>query len=438
MCYVDDILIFSKSVEEHLQHLEAVFDALQRHNLCIKLSKCSLLCEELEFLGHTLSKNGIKPISNKLKEILEFSVPTNVTQVRSFMGLLNYYRRFIPHCSTIATPLHRLTRKNVPFFWCTSAQQAFEELKRSINNCVELSLPDFSKPFLIYCDASKHGVGSALCQEKDDGSLAIISFFSKAFDKNQQKYHSNTQEVYALLASLQFYDKWIDGSSVTAYTDSSCVRWLLDTKRNDNKLFRWCLAIQKYDLTIKHIRGVCNTLADFISRYPEGFTNNVCSINVSAIKCDPFNDRLLTEFVKTGKAPRAMSFKQQKRLSHRAAPYTLRNGVLFNNGRIVPSPDVRNKIVSDVHIQCGHRGVCKTSNTILTNHWWPNLHRDVKEHLKGCEACCLYGQNKGGIKSVSQHISSSGVFDTMGMDITEITYKVDDKVVIDNILYNSH
>ncbi len=430
MAYIDDIIIFSDTREEHITHLEAVLKRLQEANLCVKLEKCEFLKQEVAFLGHIITTEGIKPAPNKLKEILDLSPPTNVSEVRMATGLFNYYRKFISDYAKLVAPLTALTRKNTPFIWSTKENDAFNKIKAALIAATPLSLPDYDKEFILFTDASQLGIGAVLCQPNDNGKLKIIEYFSKPLDKCQAKYHVNELETYALYAAIQKFGHYIEGRPVTVYTDNTSVRWLLENSTHKSKLYRWTLVLQRYNLKCKHIRGEANNIADFLSRFPKGFG----SVNViHKVRVDPFNDKDMHDFLKTAALPKTMPLAKQQRMKTKAAKFSLdNNDVLHYNGLIVVDPDKRQKLIDDTHLASGHRGICKTAKILLSQYWWPRLFLDVRDNVKNCQQCAMYANKKGAppVKHIPQHITTDDVWSNVGMDITDIVYKQKDGTLV--------
>ena len=189
--YLDDIIIYTKIFEEHIQLLEEVLKRLSQNNIKLKLKKCSFVKHEVTYLGHTISHNSVKPSSEKTEAIRNFPVPTNLRKVRQFMGLTSYYRRFITNFTRIVKPLRLLTHKGVSFHWGTEQQMAFETLIKALTSEPVLTLYDPNKKCTLYTDASKDGIGATLQQQDDDGTEHVIEYFSKALNKHQMNYSAS-------------------------------------------------------------------------------------------------------------------------------------------------------------------------------------------------------------------------------------------------------
>src|SRR5271167_968001 len=192
--YLDDIIIYSKTFEQHIDHISQVFNSLQQAQLKIKLKKCYFCLPSITFLGHVVGRNGIKPDPTKIEKIKNFPVPTNVTQVRATLGLFSYYRRFIKDFSRIARPINMLLQKDIPFEWTEKQQSAFEQLRNRLITAPILCYPDFSKPFIVYTDASGTGLGAVLSQKNDEGKEGVIAYASRSLNQAEKNYAIIDQE----------------------------------------------------------------------------------------------------------------------------------------------------------------------------------------------------------------------------------------------------
>jgi hypothetical protein len=196
--YFDDILIYSKSMEEHLDHLRAVFNALRDARLFGNLEKCTFCTDRVSFLGYVVTPQGIEVDQAKVEAIQGWPVPKTITQVRSFLGLAGFYRRFVKDFSTIAAPLNELTKKGVPFSWGTTQENAFTMLKDKLTHAPLLQLPDFNKTFELECDASGIGLGGVLLQEGKP-----VAYFSEKLSGPVLNYSTYDKELYALVRTLE-------------------------------------------------------------------------------------------------------------------------------------------------------------------------------------------------------------------------------------------
>ena len=268
--YIDDILVASETFEEHLLHLRQVFDRLRNANLRLKPSKCLFLRDEVPYLGYVISKDGIRPDPARTNQVKHFPTPKDVTQVRQFIGLASYYRRFIPGFAKVASPLHALTRKGVTFAWSPECEAAFNQLKSLLITAPVLAYPQFGpdKSFVLETDASGCGLGAVLSQEQSDGKLHPIAYASRSLHHHEQHYAISELETLGLVWSVKHFRMYLLGHHCIVYTDHSACVSLLNTPKPSAKLARWAMTIQEFNLTIKHRAGRKNQRADALSRNP--------------------------------------------------------------------------------------------------------------------------------------------------------------------------
>ena len=272
--YLDDIIIFSASPDEHLSHLRAVFNKIREHGLKMKLKKCNFFQTETKYLGFTINGEGIKPDPENVEAIREMAAPCNVREVRGFIGTCSYYRRFIPNFSEIAQPLIGLTKKFARFKWTAQCQKAFDYLKDSLSVVPLLVYPDTQKPYILYTDASDTCIGAVLTQKGEDGEGKEVEkpiyFLSHKLSDTQCRWSTIEKEAYAIHYSLQKLDHYLHGAEFIVRTDHKPLKYLLESPMQNRKVQMWALSIAGYNCQIEYIEGVANTVADLLSRTPQG------------------------------------------------------------------------------------------------------------------------------------------------------------------------
>jgi hypothetical protein len=259
--FIDDILIYSKSEAEHEKHLRLVLQRLREHKLYAKLSKCEFWIDEVPFLGHVISKGGIAVDPGKVKDVLDLVVPQTVKEVRSFLGLAGYYRRFIENFSKIAKPLTSLLEKGVDFSWTDERQKAFEELKKRLTMAPVLTLPDQSKRFTVYCDASRDGLGCVLMQEG-----RVIAYASRQLRRHELNYPTHDLELAAVAHALKIWRHYLFGQRCDIYTDHKSLKYIFTQSEVNMRQRRWLELVKDYDLEIHYHPGKANVVADALSR----------------------------------------------------------------------------------------------------------------------------------------------------------------------------
>ena len=288
LVYVDDILVFSRSFEEHLGHLEQVFNRLRDANLTLKPSKCEFAVIEVKYLGHIISKEGIKADPEKTEAISTFPVPTKQKDVRSFLGLCGFYRRFVDSFAKIAVPLTNLLKKENErkFKWTVECQTAFDKLKLALQTPPVLAYPDMNKPFVLTCDASNSAIGFVLGQLDSQKMERVIAYGGRSLSKSQQGWNTTEKECFAVVEGVKTYHTYLAHRKFTIYTDHSALLYLMDQKRSTGKLTRWAMELQGYTFDIVHRKGCNNRVADALSRrtYPE--QPDICNRNAAAkVEC---------------------------------------------------------------------------------------------------------------------------------------------------------
>jgi len=269
--FFDDVGIFSDNWLFHLEHLKLVFQELRNAKLTARPSKCSFGFSELEFLGHIAGRGVIKPVQDKVASIKHFPIPKTKKNVRSFLGLIGFYRKFIPNFADIAVPLTDLTKKNAPnkVQWLDSHQESFDKLKGEICKDSVLRNPDFNRKFILQTDASQTGMGAVLQQEFEDGRHPVM-FISKKFSGAECNYAVIEKECYAIVWAVKMLRVYLEGKEFTVNSDHAPLQWLYRMKTSNQRLLRWSLILQEFKFSISHIAGKANIVADALSRCDEG------------------------------------------------------------------------------------------------------------------------------------------------------------------------
>jgi hypothetical protein len=265
--FVDDVLAHTQEWEYHITVLRKFFEATRKAGLTIRPKKSKIGCKTLEFLGHTIGKGKLTPQQEKIGKILDSKVPETKKEVRSFLGLIGYYRNFIPNFSLIAAPLTDLTKKFLPakVKWTENEQKAFVKLKDLVTQEPILRIPDFNKTFFLQTDASDQGVGGVLLQEWN-GIKCPVAFFSKKFLEQHKRYAIIEKECLAIIWSIQRFEIYLYGREFILETDHSALTFIDQVKVKNNRVMRWALFLQNYRFQVQSIKGKDNVIADYLSR----------------------------------------------------------------------------------------------------------------------------------------------------------------------------
>ena len=269
-CFIDDVIIFSATFEEHLEHLRLVFARLKWAGIKLKPSKCTLAKEKVHYLGHVVSPGEIRPDPGNVSKIRDLETPTTVKQVRTFLGMASYYRGFVRDFSRRARPLTELTKQDVTFKWEQDEEAAFEDLKDALTKEPVLALPDFTKPFVLMTDGSTTGLGAVLGQHHDgEPRERVIGYASRRTSRLEESYSACELECMALVWATRHFRDYILGRKTEVITDHWALKWLQDLKNPNPRLQRWRIALQEFDLNISHKPGKQHRNADFLSRMYE-------------------------------------------------------------------------------------------------------------------------------------------------------------------------
>lgn len=412
--YIDDICVASKSFNEHLQRLEMVLQRLLAANLKVKPSKCSFLQFEISFLGHTVREGQVLPDTKNLKAIKDSLPPNTKKKVRSFLGLTGFYRKFIPNYSKIALPLTNLTKDKTNFVWSEREQEAFEILKNYLISEPCLHLPDFSRPFCLFTDASKHSIGCFLAQEDPITNFPHpIAFASRKLKDAELNYATAEKETLALVYAITHFRNYIYGSHFKVYSDQQFLSKVKNFKDPTSRIARWFLTLQQYDYTIVYKPGRLNYMADYLSRalYPVDKNSNHNRIsqevnNVNAqFDLQDFSIIPINELIDHQKKdPFCIKIKSKLEsnfiFSKNSPKYFFENGLLlcknFNlSGRnklstklVVPQSLV-NKVLELSHDSeaVAHPGLSRTLKRVQKNYFWKGQFRQVKNYIASCHKC---------------------------------------------------
>jgi len=269
LTYLDDLLIFAKNHTEMLDRLRQVLNRLSRGGLKLRLEKCRFFQKKLKYLGHVISEAGVQPDPDKVDAILNISVPKTPKQLKSFLGLPGYYRKFIKDCSKKCEPLTRLLKKNVKFEWSAEQQNAFEGLKQALVSAPILAHPDFTKKFILQTDASIDGIGGVLTQMGDDGKEHPVAFGSRKLKPYERNYGVTEMEALAVVDFVRYFRPYLYQQEVTVQTDHVAVKQILERPNPNARIARWGLALAGVKLDIQPRRGTANGNADALSRAPK-------------------------------------------------------------------------------------------------------------------------------------------------------------------------
>ncbi|KAG5899439.1 hypothetical protein JTB14_033630 [Gonioctena quinquepunctata] len=267
LVYLDDIIVVGRSFEDHVKNLEEVFLRLRNSGLKLSPKKCHLFQKEVRYLGHVVSGEGVAVDDQKIKAVKDWPIPKDIHQLRSFLGLCTYYRRYVLGFANIAKPLTRLTEGQTKFQWSEECQDSFRKLKGALINAPILSYPLPKGKFILDTDASKVGLGAVLSQIQE-GQEKVIGYFSKTLSKPERNYCVTRRELLAVVKGVEHFYKYVYGRRFLLRTDHAALKWLLQFKNPEGQVARWIERLQEFDFEIEHRAGTSHKNADALSRRP--------------------------------------------------------------------------------------------------------------------------------------------------------------------------
>ena len=405
--YIDDIIIFSSDYKSHVIHLKEVLSRLRRAGLFAKLEKCAFFADSIDFLGHRISGKGILMDPHKVESIITWPVPSCVKDVQYFIGLANYYRRFIQDFAKLARPLHNLTKKNSKFIWTTEAQSAFDCLKSKFVSAPVLIHPNRDLPFIVETDSSNYAIGAILSQvSPNDKMVHPVAFFSRSLSGAEKNYPIYDKELLAIVAALENWRHFLEGSSTpfTIYSDHRNLLFEKKPEKMTQRLVRWSLFLSEFNFKILYRSGTSNGKPDILSRrpdYADTFTcddssfsvfkpENFCAI---ASSISSLNDFILSEYKNDSFYSEICDYLDNKSstIPHpQIHNFSLSNSFLLFNSKIYIPINCRSSVLKLCHDSptAGHFGFKKTCNLITRDFWWPSIFKDVKNYIRSCEVCC--------------------------------------------------
>ena len=401
LVYLDDVIVFSKTFEQHQEHLEQVFQALADANLKIKPSKCRFFQEQVVYLGHTLTRSGITTEDAKVAKIQQWPTPRNLHDVRSFLGLANYYRTFVPGFSDLAEPLTTLTEKNTSFVWSDRCEDAFVSLKEKLSSPPILAYPDFSREFILDTDASNIGMGAVLSQVQN-GKEVVIAYGSKKFNRAQKNYSVTRREMNALVYFCLYFRKYLLGRKFKVRVDHSSLKWMFGIKEPEGQVARWLEALADFDFEPEYRPGKLHANADSMSRHP-CCVSWVGSLDMSVEQSkDKRISKIKRLLVENDSRPEWYDLQPGDRdlrsLWSQWNSLEIREGVLYRkmeeNGemylQVVLPFHLRGEVLEMLHDAKsggGHLGISKTFSKVKARFYWPGYRHDVAIWVMKCVEC---------------------------------------------------
>ena len=407
ICYIDDILVTGSTDAEHLKHLEEVLTRLQKYGIRLKREKCVFLQDSVEYLGHRVDARGIHTSKKKVQAILEAPVPKNLPEFRSFLGLLNYYAKFIPNLASVLHPLHRLLRVGQPWQWSKDCKTAFESAKKSLSQSPVLVHYDPNLPIVLAADASAYGVGAVISHRQSDGTDQPIAYASRTLTQSERNYAQIEREALSIIFGIKRFHKYLYGREFVLITDHKPLTTILGPKQGipplaAARMQRWALILSAYHYEIQFRPTKQHANADSLSRLPlvqqssEGNAPDPTVFNLmqiaslpvraqevaEATRSDPMLNKLLG-FIRTGwpqTVPDALIpfWRRKEELS-------VEGDCIIWGCRVVIPEKLQKIVLEELHV--GHPGIVRMKLLARGHVWWPKLGKDIEQSTKSCMAC---------------------------------------------------
>lgn len=410
ICFHDDILVTGRTREEHLKNLNIVFQRLLAAGFKLNLEKCEFFKQKVRYLGHIIDSNGLRKDDDKVKAIVDAPQPSNVTEVRAFVGLVNYYARFFPNMSQVLSPIYNLLKKSTTFNWNSACVNSFNLVKKIIASENVLAHYDQKLPLILMCDASQNGIGAAIFHTMKNNENKPIAFASKTLTVAQRNYSTIDREALAIYFGVNKFQQYLMGRNFTLLTDHKPLATIFGNKRGipttaASRLQRWATYLSSFDFTIKYIDGKSNVNADFLSRLPlkqsdfieddeeditlyVNFIEKFTSINQDAIRHASAKDSTISsiiKFVKTGWPSRKFITEELKPFESRASELNVEKDILMWGYRVIIPFSLRDDFLRELH--SSHMGTTKMKSKARSHFWWPNLDRRIEAIANNCHEC---------------------------------------------------
>ena len=399
--FVADLIIYSRNWNEHMEHLNEVFDTIESSGFKIGFKKCQFAQSSVKYLGHIITKKGIRVDPNKVEAISTLPPPRTIKGIRSFVATAAYYRKFIKDFSKIAAPLTELTKKNIRFKWTQECQKAFDTLKDLLISSPVLAFPDYTKRFSVHTDASSIALGGSLHMKGDKGEQPI-AYFSRKLKDTEKSYTTTELEALAIHDSIKYFSAYLWGTNFDIYTDHKALQFIFKNKNSIPRVARWSMLLEEYDYNIHYKKGKENSVPDCLSRraFEEETVHFVSEnqdiTNTETLKLSQRNDPVWGEVIKYLEGSVDARLKKICNLDN----LFIENGTLYrwvDSAKsspyerlqiVVPKNLVRSALTltHDTEIS-GHMGVLRTLHRAREKFYWPNMIGDVRDYVRTCLDC---------------------------------------------------
>lgn len=447
LVYLDDVIVFSTTPQQHLDRLREVFNRLRGANLKLKVQKCRLMKKRVEFLGHIVSPEGVSADPEKIQKIVDWTPPRCLKELRAFLGLCSYYRRFVHGFAQLAAPLNELTKKNCEYEWNRERQEAFDELKKRLTSSPVLGLPTDEGEYVLDTDASDASIGAVLSQ-RQAGTEKVLAYGSRRLSAAERNYCVTRRELLAVVYFMKYYKTYLLGKPFVLRTDHAALQWLQRTPDPIGQQARWQEKLSEFDFKIVHRPGKSHGNADGLSRRPEPDAipllvaavrngrpepgTDVCPVPAdSSMQTEQEGDALLSvvrDRISSGWPELEEILEEDeasKTLWHQRHQLKLLDGVLYrerNDGtrQLVVPKKLRYDFTRLAHsgMTGGHLGVRRTRLQVRRRAYWPGWSKDVDLFCKSCEECCRYRQGRPPRQGKLRPLRCGAPWEILAVDVT--------------------
>ena len=451
LVYLNDVIVFAKTFDEHLERLEAVFERLLDAGLRLKPSKCFLLRTRVDFLGHVVSEEGVSTDEAKTHRVATWEHPTNVAEIRAFLGFCGYYRRFVPNFSDVAKPLTQLTKQGHAFVWTEECEEAFATLKSRLTSSPTLAYPQYGPDaprFILDVDASGTGLGAVLSQQDEKGVERPIAFASRLTSASERRYASTKSELLGVVWAFNHFRCYLLGKRFLVRSDHKALQHLDNFKEPAPIVARWLEFLSQFEYDLQYRKGKAHSNADGLSRQKTKPVMNVTEVAPTvpgplvqrrdwtygtwaiAQQADPDLRQLFEWLMDDGESADLTGISPTLRKYWRGHQHlSVKGGVIGrewvepeisapNRFQILIPVDLRTEILKEYHDFLGHVGMKRTIAQLRTRFYWHGMSRDVEDWIGTCTSCCRRSRPVGRGQGAPLQVSWAGYpFERVAMDL---------------------
>jgi hypothetical protein len=404
MVFLDDVVVYSKDPAQHAADLDMVLADIAAANLTLKESKCHFGGTELDLLGYVISANGIKAQPSKTTAINQLPAPTNINELRRFLGMCSYYRQLVPKFAEIAEPLFSLTRKGVEWGWNEETNNAFQKLKAALCSNQVMAHPDPHKPYILYTDACDYAIGGILCQEDENGTERPIQYISAQLTSTQRRWATVEKECWAVVYCLDKLRCYLLGAEFVVFTDHKPLLCLFTSQMKNTKIQRWGILFEEFGAVIKYRPGANNVRADMLSRIS---AEELAVIDMSSEWVN-LDETRTSEFHCYDNIDKDLLIRDQgvefsneiENVDEPDSGYIMHEGILYSRShtnryepkypRIVLPSSFRRQIMERCHKEAAHAGALKTMLVVQEGYVWQGMRAEIESFVKKCPLCQVH------------------------------------------------